>query len=871
MTATRRELKRFIKELAKIRGRHTELVSVYVPAGYDIIKIIQHLQEEQGTAKNIKDAKTRGNVIDSLERCIRHLRLFKQTPLNGLAIFAGNVAAQEGKSDIQVWSIEPPEPLSVRLYRCDQTFVIDLLRDMMESTEVYGLIVMDRREATLGFLRGTLIQKATHLTSGVPGKIKAGGQCHALGTLVQCSDGSILKIEDCHNPLSVKSADFKHMTLLDSPITDRWFVNKSSVYTITTKHPRMVLECSGDHLLFVHTPEGIAEKPVKELKVSDTLLMPEQISIKGKKQLLDPKKYYNSFVISKAGQNILRQKRTSLGLHQSQLGKKLGLSQMTFSCYETGKQHAGRDTLRMVCEGLGIDFAAFIQRYTEPYKYREISLPSMVDNTLAQFIGYFIGDGSAEKDRITFFEQNKEVALEYQKKFGSYFHIQPSYKYRISKNYYQLRFTSRPLVRFILQEFPEAKKTNDFSVPLKILQSPPDAAAGFLRGIFDAEGFVHTTNNHGVGIALINKTFIQQLQLLLLRFSIISSFYAYDNKKNPYSKKPIFKLQITDKESLIHYRELIGFTSEKKSTLLNQLISRKTDKSQSRQILATGSSIRSMIYDSGQNMQAFPRVSNFFYDERNMGKPTFRRSILSFVKDKSLYNNLKRIYDCALLPVSIHEIKKTKKKTSMVDISVLNQNFIANGLVSHNSARRYERIREGMAIEFYKRISEACSKEFLDKIVKKELKGILLGGPGPTKEEFKDYLTADIQNAIIAIQDLTYTDETGLQHLVERSKDVLAKEAYAEEMKLLQEFFERLAKGDRIFYKEAAVRKALDYGAVETLLLSEALDDDLIDSLEQDALNYGTTVRIVSIDTTEGKQFRDLGGFGALLRYHLEL
>src|SRR3989344_6852733 len=206
--AKKQELKRFINELKNIRGRHTELVSVYIPAGYDLNKIIAHLQEEQGTAKNIKDAKTRGNVIDSLERCIRHLRLFKKTPEHGLALFSGNVAAQEGKVDIKIWSIEPPEPLNMRLYRCDQRFVIDILEDMREHKEAYGLILVDRREATLGLLRGSSITLLTDLTSGVPGKFKAGGQCHTFGTLVQCSDGAIVRIEDLHNPLQVKSVDF---------------------------------------------------------------------------------------------------------------------------------------------------------------------------------------------------------------------------------------------------------------------------------------------------------------------------------------------------------------------------------------------------------------------------------------------------------------------------------------------------------------------------------------------------------------------------------------------------------------------------------------------------------------------------------------
>ena len=80
-TKDKQRLRKFIRSLQLIRGRHTELVSVYIPAGYDLNKIINHLQDEQGTASNIKDKTTRGHVIDSLERMIRHLRLFKKNPV----------------------------------------------------------------------------------------------------------------------------------------------------------------------------------------------------------------------------------------------------------------------------------------------------------------------------------------------------------------------------------------------------------------------------------------------------------------------------------------------------------------------------------------------------------------------------------------------------------------------------------------------------------------------------------------------------------------------------------------------------------------------------------------------------------------------
>ena len=175
-TKQKKKLLRFIKELESYRGRHTELVSIYVPQGYDIIKIIHHVQTEQGTANNIKDKTTRNHVIDSLERIIRHLRLFKKTPENGLAVFAGDVSEKDNKSDIQVFSFEPPEPLQIRLYRCDQTFLLDPLKDLVEERDIYGLIVLDNREGNVGILKGALVKEIKRMTSDVPGKTTKGGQ-----------------------------------------------------------------------------------------------------------------------------------------------------------------------------------------------------------------------------------------------------------------------------------------------------------------------------------------------------------------------------------------------------------------------------------------------------------------------------------------------------------------------------------------------------------------------------------------------------------------------------------------------------------------------------------------------------------------------
>ncbi len=175
----KQKLRKFINDLNKIRGRHTELVSVYIPAGFDINKVVQQLSQEQSTAANIKDKNTRTHVIESIDKMIRHLRLYKKTPEHGLAVFSGNISDNPSKDQVEAYSIEPPEPIQVRLYRCDQTFVLEPLKEMLDIKEIYALLVLDKREATLGILRGTRIDALHHLTSLVPGKFKAGGQSSA--------------------------------------------------------------------------------------------------------------------------------------------------------------------------------------------------------------------------------------------------------------------------------------------------------------------------------------------------------------------------------------------------------------------------------------------------------------------------------------------------------------------------------------------------------------------------------------------------------------------------------------------------------------------------------------------------------------------
>ncbi len=172
----KKEMEELIKTLGNIKGRHTELVSVLIPAGANINLTSRQLEGERSTAENIKSKQTRSNVIDALNMIVRELKNYKQTPVNGLAIYCGNISPHEGEQDLKLWMYEPPKLLNVKLYRCDQEFIIEPLKEMVSVDAVYGLLVIDRQAAMIGLLEGNNIKVLQKMTSGVPGKIRAGGQ-----------------------------------------------------------------------------------------------------------------------------------------------------------------------------------------------------------------------------------------------------------------------------------------------------------------------------------------------------------------------------------------------------------------------------------------------------------------------------------------------------------------------------------------------------------------------------------------------------------------------------------------------------------------------------------------------------------------------
>ena len=790
----RHKLEEDVNLLASIRGRHTELVSVLIPQGQNINLVQRQIEAERSTATNIKSKQTRTAVCDALDMVVREMKKYRQTPPRGLAIFCGNISDKEGVTDIKLWAFEPPKPLNVRTYRCDQVFIIEPLQEMLAVTERYGLLAIDRQMATIGLLEGKNIKVLRTLNSDVPGKYKTGGQCLSPDTLIIKDNGEIIELKDAHNPLLIVSENFNTEKTEVTPIITKWENNKE-LYNITTKYPKFQIKASQDHKFFIRTEKGIEEKPLLEIKEGDYLLLPEKISIDAQAQ--------------------------------------------------------------------EIDFTPVIKRADE---MKKVNLPKLVDNTFAKILGYYLGDGNHEIDRISFSEQRKDVAEEYKQLIEKCFGIEAKIKHREDKGYYQIRAGSRILAQLFKYIFKKKNKTLEEGIPEIILKSPDNILASFMKGFFDAEGYI---SSNRVGLGINNEKIAKQLQLTLLRLGIISSLLKYDNRRNPYSKKPRFIIVIDDGKSLSIFKERIGFSALDKSKKLNASLLIRTNRSNVRQIAINGREIARIIRNSGLTTTQF-RCPDFFINKRQLSKEVFKKNILDKIKNEELKRRLEMFYNSNLIITKISKIEPQGMQKT-IDIETKSHNFLANGIVVHNSAARFERIREGMAKEFFRKVADSMKEIFFDL---PKLKGILIGGPMPTKEDFmkEGELVTKLKNLVIAMKDIGYVDVHGLELLVESSQEDIAQQEMIKEKKVIEKFFETLGREPKkAVWQMDKVRTALERGAIDTLLISKKLDKELTEEFEKGAKAIGAEIIYISTENQDGEQFFNVTkGVGAVLRYQIE-
>lgn len=149
------KIRKLIKKLEAARGNGTSMISLILPPKEQVSRITRMLGDEYGTASCIKSRVNRLSVLEAITSTQQRLKLYSKVPTNGLVIYCGTVITDEGKERKLTIDFEPFKPINTSLYLCDNKFHTEALRDLLDSDEKYGFIVMDGNGALFGTLSGS--------------------------------------------------------------------------------------------------------------------------------------------------------------------------------------------------------------------------------------------------------------------------------------------------------------------------------------------------------------------------------------------------------------------------------------------------------------------------------------------------------------------------------------------------------------------------------------------------------------------------------------------------------------------------------------------------------------------------------------------
>jgi peptide chain release factor subunit 1 len=232
------------------------------------------------------------------------------------------------------------------------------------------------------------------------------------------------------------------------------------------------------------------------------------------------------------------------------------------------------------------------------------------------------------------------------------------------------------------------------------------------------------------------------------------------------------------------------------------------------------------------------------------------------------------------------------------------------------SAKRFQKLREMELTYFFNRVADITKEYFIDIY---PIKGLIISGPGPTKEEFinNNYLEYRLQDMVLTTIDASYSGSEGIREAFAKSGEILSDFRMVEEKKIVEGLFQHINSNTGLgAYGMKEVINYLKNNVVKTIIVtddtnlyrieckckkcqniqddlvelpkviprktellntacpncnstdSEVSQQDIVDYLALIATKTGTAIEVVSGKAEHGTMLSSIGKIGAILRYN---
>ena len=256
--------------------------------------------------------------------------------------------------------------------------------------------------------------------------------------------------------------------------------------------------------------------------------------------------------------------------------------------WKTGRMYPTLGELRAIFKAIGKNeeelaeqCSAFLYR---SYRGTErITLPKYPTPQFMEFVGDIYSNGELTRGKkkkdgcvIGYFNGDLGYVRAFCERVRALFGISLEPKKDPREKCYYVKFQNK-IITGLLRAYglSPGRKARTIRIPPTISTLPNGLVAPFLKQIFTNDGCVN--ENKCIEFDTSSADFCRQMELLLVRFGITSSVDSRKAQDIPFRGKiirqgPKYRIGVYDKESLLNYRQSIGFSDAAKQRKLARLI-----------------------------------------------------------------------------------------------------------------------------------------------------------------------------------------------------------------------------------------------------------------------------------------------------------
>ncbi|MBI5797728.1 DUF87 domain-containing protein [Candidatus Woesearchaeota archaeon] len=456
---------------------------------------------------------------------------------------------------------------------------------------------------------------------------------------------------------------------------------KEKVYTLKTSRGYIITGTS-EHKFFCLGNGSIIEKKIKDISTNDILLVAKNIPYKPNNKLTIGPLILQKWEERKRKikQRIYCYKEIRGDKTTLELSRTYGIPKSTIRNWKIGIQSPCY-LHRSYLLDKNLIFGEDLMKEAQPIPIIKTLTPHF-----ARFIAFLVSESNERMDSsysIRFVNKDFDLIKQFEEACFHLFKIKPIIQYSAKKNIYVASLNS-----ILLKEYLDAigyntcQKSINKDIPSFILTADYNCIQAFLQSYFDGDGSV---TNKGVVLSSASFKLIEKSSFLFKKLSVEHTIYR---KKQKINDRDYYSWQlIILTHELEKFATQIGFSSVYKKRALEELLKRtKTSRKEiiHNYVPISKQDFHEALKKSGKTpkriLKSFSKISNHQFIT------TKRAQLLLPYLDSKTSRELIRFLHSDLRTDKIVSISLEKNITHTYDLETEYSNFLANFILTHNSA-----------------------------------------------------------------------------------------------------------------------------------------------------------------------------------------